>query len=214
MSLKSTPWGIAQSQRSIADGITTYSTASHGGIELSEERLAAMPAALREFLPFSGQPGWYEEDVDWSIVALAFPEAFDAKTVRSAVSTAEGYRNRDASDGYSRSWKPVLDWLDSAAGEQVRGIASQWVAENASGYRFCSYGSIPPRLEPVARVIAESMGIPSQDLRFASLERIGDAQPAWALLRSSEIFAESGRAFDLERIPAERRFLTDPVCPL
>lgn len=212
MSSKITPWGIAQSHHRIAEGITTYSTSSHGGIELSEERVEAMPEALRDFRPFSGQTGWYEEDVDWSIVALAFPEAFDAKTVYSAVSTAEGYRKKVSSDGYSRSWTNVLEWLDSAAGEQVRRLASQWVAENASGYRFSSYGSVPTQLVPAARLVATTMGIPSQDVWFASLRRIGDAQLAWALLSSSEIFSASGQAFDLERIPANRRFFTDPVC--
>lgn len=212
MSSKSTPWGISQSHHRIADGINSYSTASHGGIELSEERLAAMPAALREFLPFAGLRGWYEEDVDWSIVALAFPEAFDAKTVYAAVSTAEGFRNKAPSDGYNRSWKLVLEWLDSAAGEPVRDISSRWIADNASGYRFSSYGSVPTQLEPAARLVATAMDIPSFDIWFASLRRIGDAQIAWALLSSSEIFAAGAQAFDLDCIPADRRFLTDPLC--
>lgn len=71
----STPWGIADSMKIIAPGITWYSTPSHGGYHLSDERIKAMPPALRDFKPWAGE-GWYEEDCDWCVVVLAFPEYF------------------------------------------------------------------------------------------------------------------------------------------
>lgn len=84
-----TPWGKADSAEKIAEGITFYSTPSHGGVKLSPERLASMPAMLREIKPFAG-PGWYEEDCDYSLVVLAFPECFEPAAVKRAVEFARG----------------------------------------------------------------------------------------------------------------------------
>ena len=60
------PWGAVQQANQIAPGIWSVTTASHGGLLLSEARSAAMPDALR--LPGDA----YEEDCDWSLVYLAF----------------------------------------------------------------------------------------------------------------------------------------------
>jgi len=91
-----TPWGQAQHVTEIAPGIVSYSTASHGGIHLSDERIAEMPAALQEFVPFGGPqigPGrWFEEDCDWSVVALAFPQFFTERDLQAAHATLKGYR--------------------------------------------------------------------------------------------------------------------------
>jgi hypothetical protein len=80
----------------MAPGIVSYSTASHGGIHLSDERVAEMPQALQDFVPFGGpQPGpgrWFEEDCDWSVVALAFPQFFTEDDVKQAHATLKGYR--------------------------------------------------------------------------------------------------------------------------
>lgn len=70
-----TPWGTPQQSKQIADGITWYSTASHGGFHVSARIKASMPEPYRSIKTFAGG-NWYEEDCDWSIVALAFPEYF------------------------------------------------------------------------------------------------------------------------------------------
>jgi hypothetical protein len=62
MTIHSTPWGPAQSVRMLAQGIALVSTAGHGGIKLSPERQAQMPASCRT-TPYSSG-GWYEEDCD------------------------------------------------------------------------------------------------------------------------------------------------------
>ena len=67
-----TPWGTADYAYQVAPGIWEVSTPSHGGYIISRERHAAMPAVLRDFRPFA-TPLCYEEDCDWSIVALAYP---------------------------------------------------------------------------------------------------------------------------------------------
>ena len=76
-----TPWGESQSVKHIADGIVSVSTASHGGYILSDERNRQMPDCLRI------DEGWYEEDCDWALVAVAFPQFFEKKDVECATST-------------------------------------------------------------------------------------------------------------------------------
>ncbi len=91
-----TPWGPSQTIQEIAPGITLYSTASHGGFHLSEARVASMPKHLRDFIPFGGTqsgPGrWFEEDADWSVVALAFPQFFPAEAIAAAMNTLRHYK--------------------------------------------------------------------------------------------------------------------------
>jgi hypothetical protein len=85
-----TPWGPSYS-REIAPGIVRHDTASHGGYYVSPERVASMPKPLREFRPFAG-PNWYEEDCDWAIVALAFPEFFAGDVIPLALATLQRYQ--------------------------------------------------------------------------------------------------------------------------
>ena len=86
-----TPWGVPDFVKEIAPGITCYSTPSHGGYHLSDARVASMPKPLREFKPWAGH-GWYEEDCDWSIVALAFPQFFPADAIPAALTTLKHYK--------------------------------------------------------------------------------------------------------------------------
>lgn len=69
---KYSPWGAVQSATEVAPGLWSVSTAGHGGLKLSRERNAAMPDYMRS------PGGWYEEDSQWSLVALVFPEPFRA----------------------------------------------------------------------------------------------------------------------------------------
>lgn len=118
MTQVSTPWGPAHASRNIAEGITFHTTSSHGGIELGPTRLAMMPAELRSVHPWAGE-GWYEEDCDWAIVALAFPQHFSPREVRCAVLTVRGYCPRAAA------------YVDSPAGATVRAIAEQGDRESS-----------------------------------------------------------------------------------
>ena len=90
-----TPWGPAHHRRDYAEGITFFSTSSHGGFRVSAARLTQMHAALRECTSFdlaSDGVGWFEEDIDWCAVALAFPEHFPAEHLTSAESTLKDWR--------------------------------------------------------------------------------------------------------------------------
>jgi hypothetical protein len=67
---RETLWGAPQTATQLLPGIWEVHTSSHGGMILSDERQAAMPAALR--LDSTS----YEEDVDWALVVLGFAAEF------------------------------------------------------------------------------------------------------------------------------------------
>ncbi|MFN7092118.1 MAG: DUF7007 domain-containing protein [Allorhizobium sp.] len=66
----STPWGGSQMAVIYAEGVVAHSTAGHGGFHLSADRNSKVHSLLRKVTP------WYEEDCEWAIVALSFPELF------------------------------------------------------------------------------------------------------------------------------------------
>lgn len=67
------PWGAVQDCKSVAEGIWSLGTASHGGFKLERAQNAKMPECVRR------PGGWYEEDCEWCFIALVFPSCFDAK---------------------------------------------------------------------------------------------------------------------------------------
>jgi len=76
------PWGKIQVVEVILTGdIWVVSTAGHGGIKVSRSYQARIPKFIRR------EGGWYEEDIDWAIVAVTFPEAFKEKDVEGAHKT-------------------------------------------------------------------------------------------------------------------------------
>jgi hypothetical protein len=93
-----TPWGRAQTANYVADGITFYSTASHGGFKLSPERVALVAPEYRAYARrWSGSPAWYEEDVAALAVVATFPELFpehDATAARAQLEQWAGSRGK------------------------------------------------------------------------------------------------------------------------
>lgn len=61
--MKNTPWGIAESEHELAEGIILYSTDVHGGIWLSPERQEELGYS-KNWLNTSE---WWEEDIDWAV---------------------------------------------------------------------------------------------------------------------------------------------------
>lgn len=76
-----TPWGDSDSQKILAPGILSLSTPSHGGIKVEKELNQLIPAYMR------ASDGFYEEDVDWAIVATVYPHAFTAEQRKEAKKT-------------------------------------------------------------------------------------------------------------------------------
>lgn len=79
-----TPWGVADYSEIIARGIVSYSTPSHGGIHVSPTLQNEMPEVLRV------ESGWYEEDCDWCLVAVAFSQYF-IKEYAQAIDTMRNW---------------------------------------------------------------------------------------------------------------------------
>jgi len=87
MQIKRTPWGAPQFVKERGPGVVFVSTAGHGGIKLDRAKNAQIHAAWRR------KGGWYEEDVDWAIVAVTLGAAagFDADAVKDAHRTLKDY---------------------------------------------------------------------------------------------------------------------------
>jgi len=89
-----TPWGSSQGGTIYAEGITSHSTAGHGGFKLSAERNRKVDPMLRSM------GGWYEEDAEWAIVAITFPHLFTAFERRCAARTIK--------DSWPNAWEAIF----------------------------------------------------------------------------------------------------------
>jgi hypothetical protein len=81
------PWGKPDKAERIAEGIWFVSSPSHGGFHISKDRNAKVPMVVRAMTSRHGLgfSGWYEEDVDWTIVAIVHRDVFPAEKVEEAV---------------------------------------------------------------------------------------------------------------------------------
>jgi len=87
-----TPWGQADHVRRLPHGIIAVSTPSHGGYYVPPETRRQMhPLALNTW----AGPGWYEEDCDWALVALSFPDLFPPAAIENAKWTIESYKDAE-----------------------------------------------------------------------------------------------------------------------
>jgi len=66
-----TPWGKSDSKVVLAEGVVSYSTPSHGGIWLSQERIDHLPAGIDNFVH---DLRWWEEDCDWVVPYILFKD--------------------------------------------------------------------------------------------------------------------------------------------
>lgn len=99
----SSPWGPVQHGEQLAAGIWRVSTASHGGIWLSEDRLRELDEIMPEAYPtFVGDARWFEEDCDWCIPVIAFQlDGFD-------VACQQLRAMRGLRDKYSRAFDALV----------------------------------------------------------------------------------------------------------
>jgi hypothetical protein len=116
---KRTPWGTSDHEKTYAPGIVFYGTPGHGGFHCDRARNALVHEAWRK------PGGWYEEDCEWVIVALTFPEAFPAETVEHARAQAKNERP----DGYTAVTGTALSLEESA---ELRSRA--WYAAHENDY--------------------------------------------------------------------------------
>ncbi len=76
---RSTPWGKADHQVTLARGIISYSTPSHGGIWLSPERIEMIKMVLPNVKNWVGGFEWWEEDCDWAVPYVVFADDIRAQ---------------------------------------------------------------------------------------------------------------------------------------
>lgn len=126
------PWGAIQQAEQPIPGLWLVSTASHGGMILSEERQAAMPDALRLDSPS------YEEDCNWALPVLAFEAEFAASTFGkpSLLQLTHDTARCWHPDRYSAFTGKTVPENSSYALKQraaYKALTGQWVATTAWG---------------------------------------------------------------------------------
>ncbi len=104
-----TPWGNSDSEKILAPGIISVSTPSHGGIHVEKELNKMIPEYMRT------NDGWYEEDVDWSIVATVFGHAFS----REQRAHAKHILKNSIPMAYERFYREVIPPGESRAKDQI-----------------------------------------------------------------------------------------------
>src|ERR1043165_7762685 len=134
-----TPWGKADTEEAIASGIVRVTTASHGGIHVTADLNRLVHDAWRN------KRGWYEEDCEWAIVAVTFPQHFQGKAVQSDkhagetyVEYAHGELKRWYPDQYSTVYGVVVTAAESgivAEREFKAAHADRWLSTSAWGHR-------------------------------------------------------------------------------
>lgn len=124
-----TPWGPSQMVTEYGIGIKCYECAGHGGFHLSPERMAQLPPTLRSFVGYGGV-SWYEEDCDWAIVALAFPDYFEPRAIFHAERTARNYHKAETEA-----------FFKTADGQKIVEIADRYLRENGEKYAACGGSS-------------------------------------------------------------------------
>lgn len=81
----STPWGVADYRKDVIEGITFYSTPSHGGFFLSPERLKQVPPCVHKSnFGHETKRGWFEEDLEWFWLVLCWPDELTQYSTETA----------------------------------------------------------------------------------------------------------------------------------
>lgn len=119
------PWGHVHQSEVIAPGLVSVSTASHGGLCLSEERWASLKKAFPDFHGYAGD-GFLEEDCDWAIAAIYWPGEFSARWVHFAVQTVRDYQSSFTKNAGGWYFGEARTWLLSDAGAEARRIAATY----------------------------------------------------------------------------------------
>lgn len=127
-----TPWGISQSVETLATGIESVTTASHGGIFVDAEHVAEMPELIRVGMPATGGM-WFEEDELWVFPFLFFYRELrghsritpawleSAGKMAGTIRWIAGEEGLCERMGWDISWKlnqyALADWIDHTLAE-------------------------------------------------------------------------------------------------
>lgn len=90
------PWGTPTDFRAVTDGILWLTTPRHGGYVVSREMYEKMPDHLKACSFTNDQ--YFEEDLSWCAVVLAFPQHFGTRLCKAAQETHERFYRRHNAD--------------------------------------------------------------------------------------------------------------------
>ncbi|MCZ4587653.1 hypothetical protein O4328_28865 [Rhodococcus opacus] len=125
----SSPWGAVQYGSVLVDGIITVSTAGHGGVRISAERLRQMPVALR-----LGRRRWFEEDCEAALVGVAFADELtldDHRRESMAASVANWFPDKWEAH-FGRTLEPGQSYVRDKENFEAATV-NQLVADSALG---------------------------------------------------------------------------------
>lgn len=117
--MTSTPWGPSQHKTAFCRGINHYSTAGHGGFKVSDKLNLRIPEFMRN------PSGWYEEDCEWSIVAVCFPKEFTPEDITLARKTLKDW----FPDLYERFFEEIIP-----PGESIIKDKETWTKEHENDF--------------------------------------------------------------------------------
>lgn len=109
-----TPWGTPQYTKELIPGVFLVSTAGHGGMVLSEERVGEIKALFPNYKPCENFK-YLEEDLDATLVILAWPDEFNEQDCYFAYCTAKSLEN-SYNQGLSRNG---VNYWDTEEGKKV-----------------------------------------------------------------------------------------------
>jgi hypothetical protein len=119
-SLSDNPWGPVQNQVTIAPGITKLQCATHGGYHLSADRLATFTTHFPHYKTGYATLPWFEEDIDWMLLPLAFKDCFNLKTLFYA---------------FTQTYQTTDPWLASLTQDFYQSPEGQHIRTICEGYR-------------------------------------------------------------------------------
>lgn len=133
-----TPWGLSQGATIYAEGVVAHTTAGHGGFKLSAKRNVQIHTVLRR------DSGFYEEDAEWAIVALTFPDLFTAFERKCADKTIRDCWPDAWEAIFGRSSLPVNPWRKIAArgGRRDHGVEERRFLVPSADYKAGCFGFV------------------------------------------------------------------------
>ena len=105
-----TPWGKADFIYTLAPGITSVSTPSHGGLHLDKEHMNRLPASYHAANFLGADSPWFEEDCSWTLPHTYFEAEIRAyaESRPHDPNTPYTLKNLDMAHEILQRWYPDL----------------------------------------------------------------------------------------------------------
>lgn len=171
-----TPWGHAQTTKTLGEGVAFVSTPGHGGFFVAPEQNEKVPAYMRD------ASGWYEEDVDWAIVATVFPALFSDEDRARAEDTLRNWR--------PEAWESWTGRALTAGQSSERDRVAHYLAHQADQIVIAAWGGPMNRIPAGQVLVCAKTGGRDPEGHIAS-----DARESWHLVTDAAYAARSPHGF-------------------